>query len=33
MKVLTVVERGGKARSVKVNSLRATDLRPHLVTT
>src|SRR5665213_378367 len=32
MKVLTVVERGGKARSVKVNSLRADDLRPHLVT-
>ena len=26
MKVLTVVERGGKARSVKVNSLRADDL-------
>ncbi len=32
MKVLTVVERGGKARSVKVDSLRASDLRPHLVT-
>jgi transposase-like protein len=32
MKVLTVVERGGKARSVKVNSIRASDLRPHLVT-
>jgi transposase-like protein len=32
MKVLTVVERGGKARSVKVNSLRSDDLRPHLVT-
>ncbi len=32
MKVLTVVERGGEARSVKVNSLRADDLRPHLVT-
>jgi transposase-like protein len=32
MKVLTVVERGGKARSVRVNSLRAEDLRPHLVT-
>lgn len=32
MKVLTVVERKGKARSVKVNSLRADDLRPHLVT-
>jgi transposase-like protein len=32
MKVLTLVERGGKARSVKVNSLRKEDLRPHLVT-
>jgi hypothetical protein len=32
MKVLTVVERGGKARSVKVDSLRAADLRPHLIT-
>jgi transposase-like protein len=32
MKVLTLVERGGKARSVKVDSLRAGDLRPHLVT-
>lgn len=32
MKVLTLVERGGKARSVRVNSLRKEDLRPHLVT-
>lgn len=32
MKVLTLVERGGKARSVKVDSLRKEDLRPHLVT-
>lgn len=32
MKVFTLVERGGKARSVKVGSLRQSDLRPHLVT-
>jgi transposase-like protein len=32
MKVLTLVERGGKARSVKVDSIRQVDLRPHLVT-
>lgn len=32
MKVLTLVERGGKARSVKVETLRSSELRPHLVT-
>ena len=30
--MLTLVERGGKARSVQVASLRQEDLRPHLVT-
>jgi transposase-like protein len=33
MKVLTLVERGGRARSIKVDNLRSSDLRPHLVTT
>jgi transposase-like protein len=32
MKVLTVVERKGRARSVKVETLRASELRTHLVT-
>ena len=32
MKVLTLVERKGRARSIKVDTLRSSDLRPHLVT-
>ena len=31
MKVLTLIERGGKSRSVKVDSIRAKDLRPVIV--